>query len=1283
MYQLTESRREEQSDMAKLILSFPRDQPNIRVAPVNTDPTTPTTPDYTGFNIFHSQTGELLNTFRADDIVQQRGFMAALSSRGSGLFSQPHNGNDAAESASCTNSVCPSSSPREQAATTRQRAYSSRSQNSELQNLYKLVPKSFEEVVKLFPSEFYFPNFELPTPHLPGVQLPKYRHSRVAQDRTSTGSLHPRKVNFRPPHGPPTNYPSMVGCGLEAGLEPGQIAVWDQENKFYYFLDCNCQKVLDNDPRQNPGFKPSIRKSQITVQKGQSEKLSLPPCDPAVVHATAERASRQPHGCVLRAFGKSGRDGRDGLAGAEGKRGANGVQRPGSKTAEDRTGSNGAPGRDGRHGEWGEDGGMGKNVIVELYGDAKELGISGTCLSVARLGGDEYEEVLFVDCSGGDGGEGGSGGNGGKGGDGGDGAKGPTGGEGGHGADGGEGGRGGSGGNGGSGGRGGNCIVRASDPRLLMLVEVNCEPGRSGKGGRGGSPGKGGQAGYGGVGGTDPSVSAAAAYAGIQGKPGMTGGDGEHGVNGEPGLLHKGGSIQWEITSADGCVEHSATTRYEAEVLSMRVSSCTVEGAYEPHQRIQVTDLVVVNSGGLPLPAGAKLSIPSTETVQFEPITYELPQLAQDEQLTIPTTFRGRIVDEPSPNTPGPLTQMCRFAPRIEILGRQFEKSHLEQTLIVEYPVKLAYALAKKDIGQGEVTTLEVGIENSSSVPYGTCDSSGGSVLIHILLDSCLRPLGLGSYPSSRSLSSQQSDDNENERASITGSISSGDSSNSKSFAASYDPNQPNSIFVLVKDLQPGAVLSIPIVVQLEKEAELNDTCLWQTELFLRGKLVEYSCSEMRVAPEYFSGDYPLQLADVLLIKTDDLYEEEMAFWQRIFELLGVTYDYWNANYHKESEDRDTASDSLNRPFPPFQQAYKGKLIVYPHCDLTKLPSEDIISHFHDSSETDASSSSSMLLFLDGAWPNCLEEYIHEDEGNKKLLRHLCRNEKRVDIAPELYSGHHLFSPGTVLPPEWTLKKAQKGVLKRLEQGAPARAPLLMSHSDMIHRQGMTYTYGKLNVRRCPLPRTSNFQCIDGAASRMINMGMDDPYLSFTSQEAPLASNFGQVFLATLAGLPLHLKLSLLRQSLDKSSPLFIEFHLPNGATLTKRELAAVCIARDITDEVLAGSSDLQRMHSLETLIQELCSSKMPDETVVMLTRLLDLIKREASHHRLGLGKTSSSVAQAAKELATLCSSATQHLPSPTPSNLPPLPHLTQLQDSLAVLRPHQLTTDKLFDISR
>ena len=110
----------------------------------------------------------------------------------------------------------------------------------------------------------------------------------------------------------------------------------------------------------------------------------------------------------------------------------------------------------------------------------------------------------------------------------------------------------------------------------------------------------------------------------------------------------------------------------------------------------------VVNSGGLPLPSGATAFMPSTKTIKFEPNRYELPsdQMFPNQSFVIPITYYGRIFDQPPPNVPGPFVSSAEFHPRVELLGRPFEKSFLHKKLVVQYPVKMAYLRSPEILGE-------------------------------------------------------------------------------------------------------------------------------------------------------------------------------------------------------------------------------------------------------------------------------------------------------------------------------------------------------------------------------------------------------------------------------------------------------------------------------------------------------------------------------------------------------------------------------------------------------
>ena len=73
----------------------------------------------------------------------------------------------------------------------------------------------------------------------------------------------------------------------------------------------------------------------------------------------------------------------------------------------------------------------------------------------------------------------------------------------------------------------------------------------------------------------------------------------------------------------------------------------------------------------------------------------------------IPVTCYERIFDQPPPNVPGPFVSSAEFHPRIEMLGRPFEKSFLQQTLVVQYPIKIAFLRCSENLGRrGEVDVL-------------------------------------------------------------------------------------------------------------------------------------------------------------------------------------------------------------------------------------------------------------------------------------------------------------------------------------------------------------------------------------------------------------------------------------------------------------------------------------------------------------------------------------------------------------------------------------------------
>ena len=854
--------------------------------------------------------------------------------------------------------------------------------------------------------------------------------------------------------------------------------------------------------------------------------------------------------------------------------------------------------------------------------------------------------------------EGREGGRGGSGGRGGDGAKGQStsisGADGGNGADGGSGGNGapgGAGGKGGDGGHahmGGSCVIRTYDPKLLVLVEADClggTPGKGGNGGKGGRGGDGGHGGFGGAGGSGgpgkvyyerqgdvlyerhgpPGRSGTRGRDGTNGRPGDPGKNGDHGKDGRPAA--KGG-IQWQVYF-EGKVLYKAPTRYDAEVTELHIVSAIDDDIFEPNEMIMVSGVLVVNSGGLPLPAGSSAFMPSTKTIKFQPTTFDVPELLPDQSFVIPVTYHGRIFDQPSPNAPGPFVSSAEFHPRIELLGRPFEKSFLHQKRTVQYPVKLAHLKCNENMGQGEVSVLEIGVQNISRMPYGDGPDSGGKVALQIHLDARIIPIGC-----------------------ISADVK------SAMYTVTFDSQCRDSMFVQLHKIPPEKTISVQIVVQMESQAELFDRCLWQADLYLRDKLIEYNFKEIRVAPIYIPEKND---ADALMITNQRISRKEFVLWQRLLEVLNVKINFWDVDrYHGLSVD----NRSKARHPASWQGQYSGKLILYPHCDLHLLFTSDMVSHFHGPEYAKGQleeKESGMVLIMHSSAPHAPHTDQFYDRGDNCIIRHLAIAVPPLEVSEKSYSGKHLSKPKVIPYIAWETKK-----MKKMEEEVPSQSAVVIHRQPELRKTGFVhFSYGTVDIRRIPLLHSSKLLVMDGAGGNMAHLSADDVNLSPTTTELPLASNYGQVFLATLYGLPLANKLSLVKMGSDETSQLQVCFCLPNGTTLSKAELCMITAVAEIADEVLNCTGEALRMGRLVEDVTANVEAYQANGQAVL--RSMGLLKEELKVRKKRL--SNSQVSRAVSVIKDHASRVERILQQAGVDSrgLPPLPSFSILRDSYRV----------------
>ena len=164
----------------------------------------------------------------------------------------------------------------------------------------------------------------------------------------------------------------------------------------------------------------------------------------------------------------------------------------------------------------------------------------------------------------------------------------------------------------------------------------------------------------------------------------------------------------------------------------------------------------------------------------------------------------------------------------------------------------------------GSLTNL---VQNISRMAYGDGPSSGGKVALHIHLDARIIPIGCVS-----------------------------DDVKVGMFTVTYDAQRHDSMFVRLHMIPPKKTINVRVVVQMESQAEFFDRCLWQADLHLRDKLIEYNFKEIRIAPVYIPE---MADADALMITSQKITRKEFILWQRLLEVLNVKINFWDVDcYH-------------------------------------------------------------------------------------------------------------------------------------------------------------------------------------------------------------------------------------------------------------------------------------------------------------------------------------------------------------------------------------------------
>ena len=420
--------------------------------------------------------------------------------------------------------------------------------------------------------------------------------------------------------------------------------------------------------------------------------------------------------------------------------------------------------------------------------------------------------------------------------------------------------------------------------------------------------------------------------------------------------------------------------------------------------------------------------------------------------------------------------------------------------------------------------------------------------------------------------------------------------------------------------------------------------------------MTSYDSKNIRVSPFYAPSD---PASDVLFITSQDMTRREFVFWQCLLSSIGASVDFWDiSRYNGLSIDSLTGlPHSVS-----WKGHYNGKMILFPHCNLDVLSPFDIVEHFHGSTSPLKDLHSSLVIFLPQSVPKEPNDSFLHDHGDKIVQHHIGLAGNMVDIKENEYSGSYVFGlSNSKFSAAKPYIKWEKKRLKRLEKDIPSQSPLVLDrHSHLKKAGSFAWSYGSVDIRYFPILRSCKLLVVDGAGVSMTDMGMDDEHLAPESFEVPLASNYGQTYLATLYGMPLKSKLNLIKSTSEYLAPK--TFHLPNGAIMSRAELSAVCVVHEVADEVFECQGKMNRMAILTEDVVNSMDTYLSNGLIVL--RMLPLLMNELDVRKLRLNN--SQVSKSISAIKQLCSCVQKALKKAGIKihSLPPLPSLKILMDS-------------------
>ena len=623
---------------------------------------------------------------------------------------------------------------------------------------------------------------------------------------------------------------------------------------------------------------------------------------------------------------------------------------------------------------------------------------------------------------------GGFGGDGGRGGDGGSGDMGI-----------GDGGRGGSGG---AAGHGGFCRVTTVNPYLLMLLRLDLRPGIPGSGGSGGS-------------GSPP---------------------GARGPDGPAATL---GGAEYAILSPDGSTLEESVTPYHLQLLTYDTVDDMQDNILEPGEGITITNVQLMNAGGLTLPAGSRFSFCNTDTITFDPHDVHIGSLGAGQAITIPHVFRARLHEVPEPVIPGPFHGQARYPSSTTLLNRQFQQGSIWTSMHTQYPVAISKMQYPQQMARTDIAELRVGIKNISSRIYGIDEPTKVTVRITV------HPFFVPQVPQ---------------------------------FTVGPD-GQPFVDF-LVADFQPGTeqIIALPVLLS-QAGPELYERYPWKAELILRNKKIEFDATVVRCAPKW--DEYVDVNGPAIIFAGHHWSRAEYLLWMKMMGICAIDAQIWDFDYYRgvsfdmrtmKRHPESWTNDMFKEHVP------HRKSLIFAAASVEQLKTlvmEDVYKHFMTyptlyelTITTPALDENGVIIFG-----------FDDKEGRNQLMW------SGIDFDLTKHFKDSMFGKAD----EKDAKKFAHSLLKKLNV-TEFFHKISTLKIQPINSSGRTWHFGEMRVKRCAFRTNSRMQCLPNAVMSLFDQkGLPDRVLDMNS-------NFGNFFFHFVAALPFEARFNMIMKA-----PVFVE----------------------------------------------------------------------------------------------------------------------------------------------